>query len=300
MNKLNLMAAFIAVYEEGSYTAAAKRLGKTKSLVSTQVSQLEELLQSRLITRSTRSIKPTASGASYYEQAKEILDHINDLESRLRDEQHNLVGKLRLSAPTTFGELIIMPFVATLIKKHPELQIDIMLSDRYVDIINEGFDAAIRIGHLEDSSLIANHVSDISVHLCASPEFIKNHGKPTSLDKLSLFPCVFDTNTRKSSSWEFSTNTGAIKVYPNQIIRVNSALAAACIAKHGSAIAYCPDFAIKEGVDKGDLIPLLTEEHKTQAPIHIIYPHRKHLSSRVSIFMKEFKDYLGDINKNSV
>ncbi|WP_286239121.1 LysR family transcriptional regulator [Neptuniibacter halophilus] len=291
MNKINLMQAFICVYEEGSYTAAARRLGKTKALLSTQIAQLEEHLQVRLITRSTRSLKPTSAGRSYYEQARQILDEISNLEARLRDEHHSLQGKLRLSAPTTFGEVVLMPFLAELLQTHPQLEFDLMLSDRYVDIINEGFDAAVRIGQLQDSSLIASQLGEIRMQLCAAPDFLQRYGTPANLQALKSLPCVFDTNYRYSH-WAFNTEQGSVQVNPRQKVRVNSALASASMARSGAAICYCPDFAVTALINSGELIPLLADQFDNRTPVQLIYPHRKHLSTRVALLSSELKTYL--------
>lgn len=291
MNKLNLMQAYLAVYEEGSYTAAAKRLGKTKALISTQISQLEEHLQVSLVTRSTRSVKPTTAGKSYYEQCRQILDEISNLESRLKEQHHSLVGQLRISAPTNYGELIVMPFISGLIKKHPDLRIEIVLSDRYVDIVSEGFDAAIRIGNLSDSSLIASQVGQVQMHLCASAEFLATFGTPQSIAELNQYPCVFDSNYRHNY-WQFPTAQGEITVTPTQSIRVNSAVAAAQIARNHSVLSYGPDFAVAEYIRKGELVTLLDNQFDNCQPVNIIYPHRKHLSARVRTFITEFKEYL--------
>ncbi|ARU54328.1 putative transcription regulator protein [Oleiphilus messinensis] len=294
MNKLNLMEAYIAVFEAGSYTAAGKRLGKTKALVSTQVSQLEDYLQIRLITRSTRTIKPTSAGVAYYEQAKQILDEIANLESRLRSEHHELVGRLRISVPTTYGELVVMPFMARLLERYPRLEIDIVLNDRYVDIIEEGFDAAIRIGDLEDSALVASFIGNVDMQLYAAPGFLRAHGQPETWAQLSGFPCIFDCNTRHVSNWAVQVDSGKLKVDLNQVIRVNSALAAANLAKSGAGISFGPDFALRESVAKGELVLLLEDQHQTRYPVHILYPHRKYLSARVSTFITEFKQYIAE------
>lgn len=296
MDKLNLMTSFIAVAEEGTYTAAAKRLGKTKALISTHVSQLEGLLDVRLITRSTRSMQLTPTGQSYYEEAKKVLDDIATLEAQVRQEHQTLVGRLRISAPATFGELVMMPFIAQITSQNPQLNVELMLNDRYVDIVAEGFDAAIRIGHLEDSTLIARPVGNITMRLCAAPEFLEQHGMPTSPDDLCNLPCVFDTNYRQANRWGFTHAGRALDVKPNIIARVNSALAAANMAKTGAAITYAPDFAVEESLMSGRLISLFEECCLTEIPINMIYPHRKHLSAKVTAFIEQFSAYVQQRN----
>lgn len=300
------MEAFITVFEEGSYTAAAKRLGRTKAMVSTQVSQLEAHLQIRLMTRSTRSIQATAMGRTYYEQAKLLLEDLDNLESQLTQSSQNVAGKLRIAVPTTYGEQVVMPFVAKLIETYPELEIDILLSDRYVDLINEGVDAAIRIGRLEDSSLIASHIGKVNMMLCASQAFLESYPTPRQFSDLSDLPCVLDDNSRENY-WSFEAienqdamegnNTkgkieSRVKITPNYKVRVNSASAAVQLARHGKLICYTPAFAAQDLINQGLLVPILAKAHQTHFPIQIVYPHRKHTSARLTQFIVEFKAYL--------
>ena len=291
MDKLNLMSSFVAVVEEGSFTAAANRLGKTKALVSTHISQLETLLQVRLIIRSTRSMQITGEGKSYYEQAKKILDDIVTLEAQLLHDSQSLVGRLRISAPTTFGELVLMPCIAELTSANPDLNIELLLNDRYVDLINEGFDVGLRIGNLADSSLIARSAGFTRLMLCASPAFIEHYGKPAAIQQLAELPCVFDTNYRHSGTWHFINDQHETEIRPNITARVNSALAAANMARTGRVIAYCPEFAIQSMLDSGELIRVLPDECNTRLPVSVIYPHRQHLSSKVTTFTQHFIDY---------
>lgn len=300
------MEAFITVFEEGSYTAAAKRLGRTKAMVSTQVSQLEAHLQTRLMTRSTRSIQATAMGRTYYEQAKLLLEDLDNLESQLTQSSQNVAGKLRIAVPTTYGEQVVMPFVAKFIETYPELEIEILLNDRYVDLINEGVDAAIRIGRLEDSSLIASHIGKVNMMLCASQAFLESYPTPKQFSDLSDLPCVLDDNSRENH-WSFevienqdilerNNKKGRIesrvKITPNYKVRVNSASAAVQLARHGKLICYTPAFAAQDLINQGLLIPILAKAHQTHFPIQIVYPHRKHTSARLTQFIAEFKAYL--------
>lgn len=291
------MEAYIAVFEEGSYTAAAKRLDKTKAMVSTQISQLEEHLQCRLLTRSTRTIKATDIGKSYYEKAKLLLQDIDNLELSLKKDSANISGKLRIAAPTTYGEQVIMPFLAALNQRFPKLQVEVLLNDRYVDLIDEGIDAAIRIGHLQDSSLITRKLTNTAMKLCVSKTFSQQLKKPLTFDLIESLPCVLDNNLR-SNDWSFITNNGTRKLKPNANIKVNSASAAANLAIHGNLICYIPDFAVEPYIKQGLLTEILADQHHTSFPIQILYPHRKHLSQRLTSFIEELKIYLANEKQN--
>ncbi len=292
MDKLNLMTSYIAVAEQGSFTAAARQLGKTKALLSTHVSQLEEWLKVRLITRSTRSMKLTPEGQSYYEQAKKIIDDIATLEAELQHQNRTLVGRLRIAAPTTFGELVLMPYIAQMLTDNPELTIELVLNDRFTDLIAEGFDLGIRIGQMDDSNLIARSAGSLQMMLCASPDYLKRYGTPHQLTQLNKLPCVFDSNHRAGASWRFQTDDGLIEVRPTFVVRVNSALAAANMARSGTVIAYCPDFAVNGMLQTGELVPVLADLCHKQIPVNIIYPHRQHLSAKVKAFADGLIDYM--------
>ena len=289
MNKLALMTVFIAIVEEGSFTQAAKRLGKTKALLSTQLSQLESALGVRLINRSTRSLNITAAGQHYYSKAKQLLNEIAQLESELVASSDRCRGLLRISIPTTFGEQVLMPFMADLLEQSPDLHLEIALHDHYVDLIGSGFDAAIRIGALEDSSMIAKSLGETPVILCAVPAFLAHHGPINHFDDLQHLPCIVDTNYRQGNGW-FLNKT--LSLAPKSRIKVNSAFAAAELAKTGAGVAYCPRFAVKEALNEGSLVSVLTELTDLRLSIHLVYPHRQYVSSNVSLLGEHLRKYL--------
>lgn len=292
MDRLNLMTSFIAVVEAGTITAAGQRLGKTKALVSTHLNQLEEYLQVRLVTRSTRSLQLTPEGQAYYEQAKQFMDDLANLEARVRQEQQSLVGRLRISAPATYGELVLMPFVATFIANNPDLDIELELSDRHVDIVGEGFDLAVRIGQLNDSSLIARPAGFIQMKLCATPEFLTRHPKLQGAEDLKRLPMVLDTNHRTLLKLMLNPQDPTSQFSPKICARVNSALASVNLACSGTAFAYVPDFAASQAVALGKLQFFMEDQCQSKVPIHLVYPHRKHLSAKVSAFISEFTSTL--------
>lgn len=291
MDKLNLMLSFISVAEEGTFTAAATRLGKTKALISTHISQLEESLQVQLIRRSTRSLQLTSTGQAYYEEAKKILDDIATVEAKLKNQHDSLVGRLRVSAPRTFGELKLMPLIAELASNNDNLDVEMVLNDRYVDLISEGFDAAIRVGALDDSSLVARLVGESRLILCASPLFIEKHGAPTHPDQLNGLPAVIDTN-RRSRPWMIEKADQNYEMQVSPSVVVNSALAAAELAACSDLIVYSPAFAVDQLIANQKLIPLLPEYTTPSVPISVIYPSRKHLSTKVRVFTEKVRDYL--------
>lgn len=292
MDKLKHMRSFIAVVEQGSITAAAKSLGKTKALISTHITQLEALLDTRLVTRSTRSLHFSDEGLAYYEQAKQVLDDIGSLEAKFKKETSSVVGRLRISAPTTYGETILVPLISQLLNTHPELQIEMVLTDRYVDIVSEGFDATIRIGHLQDSSLIAKQIASVRLVTCASPSFLERYGQPKHPRELEQYPCVVDTNIRGGSSWRFAEEGKAFDVKLRPRLSVNSALAATRLALEGNVLTYGPDFAVKPYIKNQRLVPVLEDFLPNALPVNIIYPHRQYLSEKIKVFVLAIKVFL--------
>ncbi len=299
MDKLNLMRAFVAVVEEGSYTAAAKRIGKTKALVSVHVAQLETALSVRLIQRTTRSLHITDTGRVYYEEARRILDDVLSLESKLKAEHHSLVGRLRMTAPATFGTLILPQFIAVLRQQHPQLQVDITLTDRYVDLIDEGFDAGIRIGHLADSSLIARKVGQSSLVLCASPSFIATQGAVKKPEDITSLPCIVDSNYKGKQVWWFKQGQHEYKVEANTAVTVNSAQAAAHMASLGAGLLLTPEFAAHEYIRNGTLQILLSDYALDTLPVNVVYPSRQHLSSKVTLLIAAMTDFLAQHKRSN-
>ncbi|MGB0664988.1 MAG: LysR family transcriptional regulator [Pontibacterium sp.] len=306
MDKLNLMNSFVQVAEQGSFTLAAKKLGKTKALMSTHVSQLEDDLDVRLINRSTRGMQLTSTGRAYLEQAKKLLDDLSNLEAQLQQSHHSLAGRLRISAPATLGEKVLTPFITQFCEQHPQLTVDLVLNDRYVDIISEGYDVAIRIGDLKDSNLVARPVGEVALLLVASPEFVRRFGLPKSPEELNGREAVEDSNVQAEKRWRLGPATHRLNsaensdnkqhhfIKPVARITVNSALAAGHIAADSCMIALCPRFAIAHLIKSQRLVQLLPDYHLDSSPIHVVYPYRQHLSAKVNLFSDALKQYLID------
>lgn len=287
-----MMRAYIAVYEQGSMTKAARILGKTKALVSTHITRLEDLLETRLITRSTRSLHFTQAGKTYYLQSKQIIDNITSLEASLKQRETELVGRLRISAPTTYGEQKLIPVLAKMMTQHPQLNLDIVLTDRYVDLVEEGFDAAIRIGHLPDSTLIAIKVGEVNMCCCASAQALDRIKSPQHPQELSELPCIHDTNSNQGRQWLFYENNSPLKVKLSPLITANGAAAAANLAKHHVGFCYVPDFAVESFIKTNRLYSVLESYLPPPLPINLIFTHRQYLSHKVRVLANEIKAYL--------
>ncbi|CAG8999168.1 MAG: HTH-type transcriptional regulator DmlR [Candidatus Celerinatantimonas neptuna] len=292
MDKLNLMNSFVHVAELKSYTAAAAKLNKTKALMSTHVRQLEEVLDIRLISRSTRGFMLTEAGMSYYHQARKIIDEISELEAGLLEGEQQMAGRLRLSVPNTFGERVMMGFMGEFMQRYPKMNIEVMLADQFVDLINQGFDLAIRIGLLQDSTMIAKEIGQSKTVVVASRKLLGD-GEFHSPDDLKGMPMIFDTNLRgERQRWTCYNDQQEYVLDLRPAVYINSASASAQLACSGVGFALCPYFAVKEYLEAGQLELVLPEYQFGYAPIHAVYPNRQQLSVRARQFINEFAEYL--------
>lgn len=292
MDKLNLMNSFVHVAELHSYTAAAAKLNKTKALMSTHVRQLEESLDVRLISRSTRGFNLTDAGRRYYQQARQILDEISEMEIGLREGEQQMAGRLRVSVPNTFGEQVMMGFISEFVERYPKINIEVLLSDQYVDLVGQGFDLAIRIGHLKDSTMIARELGMSRSLLVASPKLIDGFSIEHPKD-LTGFPMVFDSNLRSERQrWVGSCDGEQYLLDLKPVVYVNSARASAQLASRNIGVALCPMFAAKPFLDANELVHLLPTYDFGNVPINAVYPNRQQLSVRARYFIEEFHRYL--------
>ena len=243
MDTLTRIRAFIDVVDAEGFSAAARRVGRSKALLSKYVRELEDELGALLLNRTTRQFSLTEAGHTYYRTASEILKEIDNLADLVRASNSDLKGRLRISAPRTFVDAEIGQSLIDFGKAHPELSLEIVSDDRFVDLVEEGFDVAIRITKLEDSTLIARKLDDFQVQICASPEFLERTGPIAHPSELSRHPCIIDTNGRSYSNWRFVEPDGTpFSVPVSGPIEVNSPLAAVRAAESGIGDIRCSGF----------------------------------------------------------
>jgi len=289
LDTLSRMRAFVDVVEAEGFSAAARKVGKSKALLSKYVRELEDELGALLLNRTTRQLSLTEAGHTYYARAVELLRDVEDLAESVRDSSGDVRGRVRLSAPRTFADAPVGQSLIDFAKAHPDITLEINLDDRFVDLVEEGFDLAIRITKLSDSSLIAKRLAPFRVVLCASPELIATHGEPKSPQDLTHLPCIVDTNSRYRQNWPFRDEDGEIVNIPvTGRIEVNSPMTARAAAISGLGFAVLPDFIADPEVEAGRLVPLLQDNAANGAGIYAIYPHRRYLPAKVRAFV----DYL--------
>lgn len=285
MDKFACMKAFVAVVEAQGFSPAARRLGVSKALISKQIGQLEEHLDARLLQRTTRQVRATSVGQAYYEQSRFLLAELDDLEDAVQTNSANPRGELRITAPITFAELHLMPVVANFSRRFPKVKLNVILTDRFVDLVEERIDVAIRIGTLTDSSMVARKLGETSMVVCASPSFLAQHGEPALPQQLADYDCVVDGNYSGGSYWTLGMGENTVTTEVTSHITVNSARAARELVLGSQGIGLLPSFVVADDIANGNLKPLLSGHPSEALGIYAVYPHRKHLAAKVRLFI---------------
>jgi DNA-binding transcriptional LysR family regulator len=286
MDMLTRMRAFIDVVEAEGFSAAARKIGRSKALLSKYVRELEDELGALLLNRTTRQFSLTEAGHTYYQRASEIIREVDSLADAVRDSSGDVRGRIKLSAPRTFADAPIGQSLIEFAKQYPDIVLDIRLDDRFVDLVEEGFDLAIRISRLDNSTLIARRLAPFSTRLCASPEFIEKHGMPVAPQDLAHLPCIIDTNSRLLANWPFKGADGTpLSVSVSGPIEVNSPMAARAAAVAGLGFTILPDFIAAPDIKSGRLVAALDGHIPEGAGIFAVYPHRRYLPAKVRVFV---------------
>jgi DNA-binding transcriptional LysR family regulator len=290
MDTLTRMRAFIDVVEAEGFSAAARKIGRSKALLSKYVRELEDELGALLLNRTTRQFSLTEAGHTYYKRALEIVREIDSLADSVRDSSGDVRGRIKVSAARTFADAPIGQSLIDFAKAHPDIVLDIHLDDRFVDLVEEGYDLAVRITRLESSSLIARRLSPFSIKVCASADLLKRVGKPTKPQELATLPCIIDTNGRWMSNWTFKDGDDVITVPVTGPIEVNSPVVARAAAVSGLGFCILPDFIAEPEIEAGRLVSLFDKQTPTGGGIFAVYPHRRYLPAKVRVFV----DFLAD------
>ena len=286
MDPLTRMRAFIEVVEAEGFSAAARKIGRSKALLSKYVRELEDELGALLINRTTRQFSLTEAGHTYYRRASEIVREVDSLADAVRDSSGDVRGRIKLSAPRTFADAPVGQCLVDFAVQNPAIVLEIHLDDRFVDLVEEGFDLAIRIARLENSSMIARRLSPFSVKVCASPDVIGRHGRPTRPQDMSRLPCIVDTNSRYRGNWPFAGDDGApIAVPVSGPIEVNSPITTRSAAIAGLGFALLPDFIAGPALESGELVSVLDDRVLGGAGIFAVYPHRRYLPAKVRVLV---------------
>lgn len=286
MDRLLLMTCFIRAVETGSFSAAGRDLGLGQPNVSRYVAALEEHLQTRLLHRSTRKLALTPEGARYYADARRILDAVEESESSFR-ENVAPSGVLRVACPTALAHAFLVPHVATFLERYPELTLDLQINDRYVNLVDEGAELAIRIGHLEDSAMRARPLGWFERVCVASKGYLARRGIPTTPLDLKTHDCLIYTLLSTGTTWRFRD----IDVPVSGRLRVNSPEAIRACVNEGLGIAQGPEWLYEEGLKNGNLQLLLRDYTAPAVPVQVIYVADRLLPKRAIVFM----DFIAEV-----
>ncbi len=285
MDTITGMRTFCAVANEASFVKAAKQLDISPALTSKYVGQLEERLGVQLLNRTTRSLSLTENGRGYLKRAERLILEFDELETTVQECQNSPRGEIVVTAPKTFGETELTLAVGEFLKQYPEISLDLRLTDRFVDLVDEGFDLAIRVGSLKDSSLIARKLSPVKIYLCASPRYLEQHGTPKHPSDLEHHSCLDDTNFEGGKWWPFMVDGERITVKASGQFRANSANATRAMALNDLGIVMCPDHVVADDIAKGELVLLLQEYNAFDLGLYALYPHNRHLAVKVRVFV---------------
>ncbi len=294
MDKIHAMQLFVRVAELESFTRAADTLGLPKGSVSRQVQALETSLGTRLLHRTTRRVQLTQDGMVYYERCRDLLTNLDELDGLFQTDPASVSGRIRIDMPVTLARGLIIPKLPGFLQQYPGIELELSSSDRMVDVVREGFDCVVRVGHLKDSGLVARPLGKFTMINCASPDYLSRFGYPESLDDLASHALVhyaqnlgtrpqgFEVWLDKTTQW---VKTGGL-------ITVNSTetYQAACVA--GLGIIQVPRVGVKTQLKEGTLVEILPQYRAEPMPISLLYPHRRNLSRRVHLFMEWLTDVL--------
>ncbi len=286
MENLTDIAVFVKVVDSGSFTAAAQQLKMSKSVVSKYVTRLENRLEARLLNRTTRRLSLTEVGRAFYARSQRGLQELEEANAEVLRLQGAPRGTLRLNTPMSFGILHIAPALPDFLSRYSELSVDMNMDDRKVDLVEEGFDLAVRISDLPDSSLVARRLGPCRHVVCAAPEYLQRHGIPRTPKDLREHNTITYRYQASPNQWHFLTAEGGhISVPVSGSIQMNNSLALRETLLRGIGITLTPTFVVGADIKAGRLQSVLSNYHTQTLSIYIVYPQRRHLSPKVRAFI---------------
>lgn len=292
MDTLRSLQAFVKIVELGSLTAAAERLELSRSALTKHLAALERHYGTRLLQRTTRTLSLTEAGRTLHEGIVPLLGDLQALEHRLQEGHERPRGRLRVSAPLTFGVRHLAPLVSSFLHEYPDLAIDLELSDRQVRLVEEGFDLALRIGDLSDSSLVAQPLGAVELHVCAAPIYLQRHGRPDHPSELGQHRCLLYSYASDGDTWQFQRGEEHLQVKVAGHLRANNGSVLHRAALDGHGIIRQPDFLVNEDIASGRLERLFLAWHTQAIAIHAVYPHRRLVPAKVRVFIAWLQRHL--------
>lgn len=293
MDKLKAMSTFVAIVDQGSLSAAADKLDRSSAAIVRTLAGLEKHLGVRLLNRSTRRMSLTDEGREYLQHCRRILLEVQAAEFQLDSRRADPAGKLSITAPVTFGRLHVAPLLNQWLKQNPAMSAELILLDRVVDVIEEGFDIALRIGHLADSSLVARQIGSTPYVLCASPALIEQRGQPSHPEQLSDWPTVGFAPS--GEVWQFQVEGELWEQRVTPVVSANQIDTELAAARDGLGICRVLGYQAQQDFEHGTLVPVLTEYSVPALPVQFVFPHNRLLSPRVRQFLDAVVEPLQEI-----
>ena len=287
MDRFQAMQVFVTILDSGSLTSAAESLGKSLPTVVRTLSNLEQSLGARLLTRTTRRIALTEEGRRYLEHCRRILAHVDEAEAELTDQRNDVAGHLTVTAPVLFGQMHVVPGISSFLARHAQARVDMLLLDRVVNLIDEGVDLAVRIAHLADSSMVARRVGHIRRVLCASPQYVAQAGRPETPGELTRFECIRWRTQEGGNLWRFHDPAGVsersrtLNIHPQGRFTSNHVAGAINACAAGLGIGSFLSYQVESLVAQGKLLVLLAEFEQPAIPVSLTHSHTRLVPNRV-------------------
>lgn len=290
MDKVRALEAFVAVVDTGSFTRAAELLKLPKATVSTSIQDLEAQLGARLLHRTTRKVAVTADGAGYYERCVRILDDLREADDAVSNRDGCPTGRLRVDMTTRMASLLMAAGLLDFMARCPGIVLEVGCSDRPVNLINEGVDCAVRVGQVTDPTLIARRIGSMRFVTCAAPSYLAQHGMPTHPQDLKRHRCINYFTQAGNVPWDFARQGERIELMVDGVaVNDSNVYEDACVA--GAGIGQIPSFAFHRRAAAGELQLVLSEWLTEPLPVHVIYPSRRHLSTKVQVFVEWIAEF---------
>jgi len=290
MNNLNQMAVFVKVVESKSFSKAAEQLGIGKSAVSMRISQLEKELGIRLLHRTTRHLRLSEAGQAYYQGCIRVVEEAQRANDRAKTYKNDVSGFLKMTCPVGFGNRVLLPAMQTFLAENPNLEIELVQEDRDLNLVTEGIDLAIRVASLPDSSMIAKPLAATRVVVCASPDYFKKNGMPTSITDMENHPWILFSHVPARLKYQHNNQQYVINTRGK--ITVNNEQARLTLAKAGFGLAFMPMYEAWEAINNGQLQEVTVETHAPLLPITALYHDRQYISAKLKIFIDFLHLYL--------
>ena len=282
------MRAFVTVVDAGSFVRAADALSLSKTAVSRLVGELESRLGTRLLHRTTRKLSLTPEGEVFHERCRQLLEGVDEAEAEVTTHAGEAIGQLRVNVPVTFGLMHLAPLWPAFMALHPKVMLDVTLADRVVDLVDEGYDLAVRIARLQTSSLVSRRLTSTRLILCASPEYLRRHGVPEHASELTQHSVITYTLLSMGEQWEFEGPLGPVSVKVLPRMRTNSGDTCCAAAVQHQGIVLQPSFLVGAHLASGALVEVLPQYRSIELGVYAVYPTRKHLTPKVRALI----DYL--------